>query len=124
MEITDTIKPKDRNAWREWLDEHHKTLTEIWLLSDDSRSQPPGWERPQEAPASQLYPPNHLPLENLLILRLHPIVKLLHRRNKRMIVMPKGRIIPLFLNRDRTYPTGHAHLNTLGQSLLPLPKIP
>jgi uncharacterized protein YdeI (YjbR/CyaY-like superfamily) len=35
MEITDTIKPKDRNAWREWLEKHHKTLTEIWLLSED-----------------------------------------------------------------------------------------
>jgi uncharacterized protein YdeI (YjbR/CyaY-like superfamily) len=34
MEITDTIKPKDRTAWREWLETHHRTLTEIWLLSD------------------------------------------------------------------------------------------
>jgi uncharacterized protein YdeI (YjbR/CyaY-like superfamily) len=35
MDITATIKPKSRTAWREWLNEHHKTLTEIWLLSDD-----------------------------------------------------------------------------------------
>lgn len=39
MEVTDTIKPKDRTAWREWLDKHHKTLTEIWLLSDDRPEQ-------------------------------------------------------------------------------------
>jgi len=35
MEITDAIKPRDRNEWREWLDQNHKTLTEIWLLSDN-----------------------------------------------------------------------------------------
>jgi len=35
MEITDTIKPKDRTAWRAWLEKHHKTLTEIWFLSDN-----------------------------------------------------------------------------------------
>jgi uncharacterized protein YdeI (YjbR/CyaY-like superfamily) len=35
MEITDTIKPKNRNVWREWLDKHHQTKTEIWLLSDN-----------------------------------------------------------------------------------------
>jgi uncharacterized protein YdeI (YjbR/CyaY-like superfamily) len=40
MEITDTIKPKNRTAWREWLSEHHKTLTEIWLLSDDRPEEP------------------------------------------------------------------------------------
>jgi uncharacterized protein YdeI (YjbR/CyaY-like superfamily) len=39
MEITDTIKLKDRTAWREWLNKHHKTLTEIWLLSDDRPEQ-------------------------------------------------------------------------------------
>jgi hypothetical protein len=36
MEITNTIKPPDRTAWREWLHHYHKTLTEIWLLLDDS----------------------------------------------------------------------------------------
>jgi uncharacterized protein YdeI (YjbR/CyaY-like superfamily) len=36
MEITNTIKLKDRTAWREWLGENHTTLTEIWLLLDDS----------------------------------------------------------------------------------------
>lgn len=35
MDITDTIKPKNRIEWREWLNKHHKILTEIWLLSDD-----------------------------------------------------------------------------------------
>jgi uncharacterized protein YdeI (YjbR/CyaY-like superfamily) len=40
MKITNTIKPKDRNDWREWLDKHHQTLTEIWLLSDDRSKAP------------------------------------------------------------------------------------
>jgi uncharacterized protein YdeI (YjbR/CyaY-like superfamily) len=40
MDITDTIKPKDRTEWREWLDKNHKTLTEIWLLSDDRPEEP------------------------------------------------------------------------------------
>lgn len=40
MEITKTIKLKDRTAWREWLDRHHKNLTEIWLLSDDRPEEP------------------------------------------------------------------------------------
>jgi predicted transglutaminase-like cysteine proteinase len=35
MNITDTIKPKDRAEWRQWLERHHKTLSEIGLLSDD-----------------------------------------------------------------------------------------
>jgi uncharacterized protein YdeI (YjbR/CyaY-like superfamily) len=40
MEITDIIKPADRAMWREWLDKNHKTLTEIWLLSDDRPEEP------------------------------------------------------------------------------------
>jgi uncharacterized protein YdeI (YjbR/CyaY-like superfamily) len=40
MDITDTIKPKDKTKWREWLDKHHKTLTEIWLLFDDRSAEP------------------------------------------------------------------------------------
>jgi uncharacterized protein YdeI (YjbR/CyaY-like superfamily) len=40
MEITDTIKPKNRTEWREWLGKHHKSLTEIWLLSDDRPEEP------------------------------------------------------------------------------------
>jgi uncharacterized protein YdeI (YjbR/CyaY-like superfamily) len=40
MDITDTIKPKNRNEWREWLGKHHKSLTEIWLLSDDRSEEP------------------------------------------------------------------------------------
>jgi len=39
MEITNTIKPKNRAEWREWLSSYHKTLTEIWLLSDDRPEQ-------------------------------------------------------------------------------------
>jgi uncharacterized protein YdeI (YjbR/CyaY-like superfamily) len=40
MNITDTIKPKNRTVWREWLGKHHKSLTEIWLLSDDRPEEP------------------------------------------------------------------------------------
>lgn len=40
MEITDIIKPANRAMWREWLDKNHKTLTEIWLLSDDRPEEP------------------------------------------------------------------------------------
>lgn len=40
MEITDTIKPKDRSAWRAWLNQYHQGLTEIWLLSDDRPEEP------------------------------------------------------------------------------------
>ena len=40
MDITNTLKPKSKNQWREWLDEHHQKLTEIWLLSDDRSEEP------------------------------------------------------------------------------------
>jgi hypothetical protein len=40
MDITDTIKPKDRTEWREWLDKHHAILTEIWVLSDRRPEEP------------------------------------------------------------------------------------
>jgi uncharacterized protein YdeI (YjbR/CyaY-like superfamily) len=40
MDITDTIKPKDRTEWRQWLERQHKTLPEIWLLSDDRTEVP------------------------------------------------------------------------------------
>jgi uncharacterized protein YdeI (YjbR/CyaY-like superfamily) len=40
MDITDTIKPKNRTEWREWLGKHHKSLTEIWFLSDDRSEEP------------------------------------------------------------------------------------
>jgi uncharacterized protein YdeI (YjbR/CyaY-like superfamily) len=33
MEITTTFYAEDRNAWRQWLAENHKTATEIWLVS-------------------------------------------------------------------------------------------
>jgi uncharacterized protein YdeI (YjbR/CyaY-like superfamily) len=35
MQITSTFKPRDRSAWRAWLEERHATTTEIWLLLDD-----------------------------------------------------------------------------------------
>lgn len=47
MEITDTIKAKDRTAWREWLEKNHKTFTEIWLLFD-VRAASPLENRPEE----------------------------------------------------------------------------
>ncbi len=40
MDITATIKPKNRSAWREWLSEPHQTRTEIWLLSNDRAAEP------------------------------------------------------------------------------------
>jgi uncharacterized protein YdeI (YjbR/CyaY-like superfamily) len=40
MDITDTIKPKNRTEWRVWLETHHQTLTEIWLLLDDRSKDP------------------------------------------------------------------------------------
>ncbi len=35
MEITTTYKAIDRVAWRSWLEQHHATANEIWLLFDD-----------------------------------------------------------------------------------------
>jgi uncharacterized protein YdeI (YjbR/CyaY-like superfamily) len=40
MDITTTFKPHDRTEWRKWLDQNHKTLTEIWVLSDDRPEHP------------------------------------------------------------------------------------
>ncbi len=40
MDITNTIKPKNRTQWREWLRENHQKLTEIWLLLDDRTEEP------------------------------------------------------------------------------------
>jgi uncharacterized protein YdeI (YjbR/CyaY-like superfamily) len=40
MDITTTFKPIDRTEWRTWLAQNHKTLTEIWVLSDDRPEQP------------------------------------------------------------------------------------
>jgi ribosomal protein S18 acetylase RimI-like enzyme len=40
MDITNTIKPKNRSEWREWLETNHQTLTEIWLRSDDRSEEP------------------------------------------------------------------------------------
>jgi uncharacterized protein YdeI (YjbR/CyaY-like superfamily) len=35
VQITTTFKPVDRAAWRAWLEQHHSTAQEIWLLFDD-----------------------------------------------------------------------------------------
>jgi uncharacterized protein YdeI (YjbR/CyaY-like superfamily) len=35
MNVTATVKPPDRDAWRAWLVEHHGDTTEIWILYDD-----------------------------------------------------------------------------------------
>jgi hypothetical protein len=32
MEITETLYATDRDAWRAWLAEHHRTAKEIWLV--------------------------------------------------------------------------------------------
>lgn len=40
MDITHPIKLKDRSAWRAWLDRHHQTLAEIWLLFDNRSEEP------------------------------------------------------------------------------------
>ena len=45
MQVNTTFKPKDRTEWRVWLEEHHATADEIWLLLDD---------RPQEPTVSYL----------------------------------------------------------------------
>jgi uncharacterized protein YdeI (YjbR/CyaY-like superfamily) len=33
VEITETVTPASRSEWRAWLEAHHKTKTEIWLLA-------------------------------------------------------------------------------------------
>jgi uncharacterized protein YdeI (YjbR/CyaY-like superfamily) len=40
MDITNTIKPIDRPEWRTWMAQNHKTMTEIWVLSDDRPEHP------------------------------------------------------------------------------------
>jgi uncharacterized protein YdeI (YjbR/CyaY-like superfamily) len=34
MESTRTYKPTDRDEWRSWLEQHHATVNEIWLILD------------------------------------------------------------------------------------------
>lgn len=41
MEITHTLYATDRNAWRQWLLEHHATEKEIWLISYSRQSSQP-----------------------------------------------------------------------------------
>jgi uncharacterized protein YdeI (YjbR/CyaY-like superfamily) len=45
MQVTETFKPNDRAAWRAWLEHHHGTASEIWLILDD---------RPEEQTLSYL----------------------------------------------------------------------
>ncbi|MFO7682515.1 MAG: YdeI/OmpD-associated family protein [Chloroflexota bacterium] len=40
MQVTTTFKPEDRTAWRVWLEQHHATVDEIWLLLDDRPEEP------------------------------------------------------------------------------------
>jgi Bacteriocin-protection, YdeI or OmpD-Associated len=40
MDVTTTVKPIDRYGWRAWLEAHHATAREIWLLFDDRRDVP------------------------------------------------------------------------------------
>jgi uncharacterized protein YdeI (YjbR/CyaY-like superfamily) len=40
MQVTTTFKPKDRTAWRVWLEQHHATADEVWLLLDDRPEEP------------------------------------------------------------------------------------
>lgn len=35
MQVTETFKPNDRAAWRAWLEQYHRTASEIWLILDD-----------------------------------------------------------------------------------------
>ena len=32
MEVTSKVYAKDRKEWRSWLEEHHNSCTEIWLI--------------------------------------------------------------------------------------------
>ena len=38
MEITKTLYVRDRQEWRAWLDEHHRTEPEIWLIYPNKAS--------------------------------------------------------------------------------------
>lgn len=40
MQVTATLKPKDKTAWRYWLEEHHAAANEIWLIFDDRPEEP------------------------------------------------------------------------------------
>ena len=40
MQVTETYKPLDRAAWRSWLEQHHATSNEVWLLLDDRPEEP------------------------------------------------------------------------------------
>lgn len=41
MEITQTLYVTDRSEWRQWLQEHHATKKEIWLISYSRQSGKP-----------------------------------------------------------------------------------
>lgn len=42
MEITETVEPVTRAAWRAWLAEHHARRSEIWLLYGTGKAARPG----------------------------------------------------------------------------------
>ena len=42
MEITEVFYPTHRAAWRQWLETHHRSKTEIWLRSCNKASGLPG----------------------------------------------------------------------------------
>jgi hypothetical protein len=35
--ITETVLPSSRSEWRAWLEAHHATKTEVWLLAPRSQ---------------------------------------------------------------------------------------
>ena len=35
MEVTTTVKPADRGAWRAWLTANHAAMPQVWMLLDD-----------------------------------------------------------------------------------------
>lgn len=40
MQVTVTYKPTTRAEWRAWLEQHHRTASEIWLLFADRPEAP------------------------------------------------------------------------------------
>lgn len=40
MQVTTTCKPVNRAGWRAWLEQHHGTASEVWLLFDDRPDTP------------------------------------------------------------------------------------
>lgn len=49
MEVTETHHAPDRSAWRRWLEQHHGSKTEVWLVRDKARPSVPYLEAVEEA---------------------------------------------------------------------------